>query len=180
MNSPFSNLYEQIMLRIQDNINPIRYINQELGQLENYNPATGRPSVVFPCVLIDFDNFTAEDGGDGLQMLTGEVVIRLAIDTWTPAHNLMTAETREKSLSYFELEFALNQALGNWAADSVFNDQQKLIAHFSSLSRAAVFTEKRDDGMRVRVLKFKTAIEDWSLCYRNITAKAAPELIMST
>ena len=176
MNSPFSNLYEQIMLRIKDQVQSVRYINQELGQLENYSSSTGRPAVTYPCVLIDLDSFSTSDLGGNAQSLEGEVVIRLALDTWSNASSLASAETREKSLKYFDVEFDIYQAISSWSPDSLYNEDT-LIAHFSTLARIAVSTEKREDGIRVRVMRFKAEIEDYSATDKARIAIAQLEII---
>ena len=176
MNSPFSNLYEQLIARIKDQVPSIRYINQDLGQLENYNPSTGRPSVTYPCILIDFDNFTANDLGEAAQTLEGEVIIRLALDTWTNASSLSSPELREKSLKYFDVEFDIYRSLSRWSADSLYDDNNELIAHYGALSRTATSTEKRDDGLRVRVIKFQTSIEDYSVTERLRKTAATAEI----
>src|SRR5690606_7773624 len=114
MTSPFANLYETIIARIKAQVAAVRYVNQDLGQLENYNPNTGRPAVSFPCVLIDFDNFNADDLTDKIQELEGDVIIRIALDTWSNSSSLNNSDTRSKALAYYDIEHAVYKALHAW------------------------------------------------------------------
>ena len=165
MNSPFANLYEAIMARIKAQVPAIRYASQELGQLENYNPSTGRPSVTFPCVLIDFDNFAASDLTYGIQDLTGDVIVRIALDTWSSASSLTPADVRAQALNYYDVEWNLYCALHGWSPNP---------DTAGYLTRTGVQTEKRDDAIRVREMRFRLRFTDTSAEDRRIEITKPP------
>lgn len=50
MTSPFATLLTALQARIQDKVTAIRYIDQDLGQLQDEM----RPAISFPAALIDF------------------------------------------------------------------------------------------------------------------------------
>lgn len=168
MNSPFANLYETIMARIKSEVTAVRYVNQDLGQLEYYNANTGRPAVSFPCALIDFDNFNADDLSDKSQELEGDVIIRIALDTWSSASSITPTEVRTKALSYYDVEHAVYKALHAWCpgpADSC-----------GYLTRTGTATEQREDAIRVRVMRFRLRFRDDSACPIYQQATATPDI----
>lgn len=159
LQSPFSKLLQQIKDRITDQVPEIRYINQELGQLEET-----KPPVTYPCVLIDMDEFEfTETGNEPKQMADGFVVIRLGLKTNSTSSNLAPAAVFEKAMEFYELEYKLYSALHNWAPTG-----------FSRLLRKKASTEKREDNMRVRIMPFAINFED-SGAKKTYTIRATPE-----
>lgn len=126
----------------------LRYIDQDLGQLENY---TIRPSVSFPCALLELGEFDFDDfAGMNTQHGHGMVLIRLAIEAWSPANNLAAQQIRETALSYYDIEQKIHLALHGWRATG-----------FSKLLRRKAVKEQRDDtNLRVRILAYTTSFED--------------------
>ena len=76
--SPFSNLYLNAVARITDKAPLIRYVEQDLGQMEHY-PEGGRPPVSFPCALIDIEEISFDETGELIKVDTrnGEYVSRV-------------------------------------------------------------------------------------------------------
>lgn len=145
--SPFANIYLKVMERLALMVPELRYIDQDLGQLENY---TTRPAVSFPCGLIEVDEFDFSEVGNELRQIgEGVVMIRLGYPAFNPANNLAPAAVREKALEYYNIEQKIYQALHGWCADG-----------FSRLLRRKSKREERDDTIKVRVMVFAASFDD--------------------
>lgn len=162
LESPNSILYEAIVERIKTTVPDIKYIDQDLGQMENYGD---RPALSFPAVLIDLDEFEfSEVGSNPVQMADGFVVIRLAVPQWSSTAGFTPAGVREKALKYYEIEQKLIEKLHNWAPTG-----------FNRLLRRKVRSEKRDDLYRVRIIAFQIGYKDES-CVPQKQKVARPTL----
>jgi len=148
LTSPFATLHNAIIERIKQQVPAIRFIDQDLGQLENYDL---KPPVSFPCVLMDVgDEFAYSDiGGQQHQLAEGTIMLRLALVQYTQSNNLVPANIRENALQYYELENDLVKALHGWAPTG-----------FSRMLRRKAITEKREDDIRVRAIPFAISFTD--------------------
>lgn len=146
MDSQFVQMYLEIMARIKDQVPDISYINFDLGQLENYGE---RPAVSFPCVLLDFDNFTFSDMLSNSQIAEGTVRVRFAFAPFSNTSSLTPQIAQAKGLNYLEIERKLYKALHGWDGTD-----------FGALMRESVETEKREDDLRVRAMNFSTTFQD--------------------
>lgn len=145
--SPEANLYTAIIERITAEVPEIRYIDLDLGQLENYEI---RPAVAWPCMLIDLDESKYSDAGSKLHQLADcMITIRLGVVKYTDSNNLTPTNIRPNALKYFELENKVFKALHGWAAPG-----------FNRLLRVGGGTEKRDDDIRVRVSRYSYTFTD--------------------
>jgi hypothetical protein len=153
LQSPFANLYTAIMQRINTAMPAIKFISQDLGQLDLYDE---RPPVSWPCVLIDIGDAAFEDAGNNLQLATANVTLRLSHTTYSDISNLPNAQVRELGLKYYELEHELCSYLHGWQpVDAQGNEYDEL----GELCRVATATEKRDDNIRVRLITFSVAMQ---------------------
>lgn len=133
-------IFEAILQRLMT-VPDVRYIEQYLGQLENYDL---RPPVNWPCCLIDIDDFSFSDTGNELGQLAGGFLqVRIGLVKYTDSNNLTPANIRPNGYKYMEVADAVAAALHGWAPPGCTR----------LLKRAAV-TEKRDDDIRVKVLRF--------------------------
>ena len=146
--SPFSSLYYQIMQRLQTEVPEIRWIDQDLGQLDHYEM---RPPVSFPCVLLDMDAFAPTALSGNIQLMQGAVSLRLAFDVWSATDSTTPDAWRDAGLAFYELEWKINKALMGWTP-----------VGFSHLVRASTATEKREDNIRVREIRYEVQFEDRS------------------
>jgi hypothetical protein len=156
----FADLFLAISSYLKTAIPEVRFIDADLGQLDNYEL---RPAVTFPCILIDFAQATYTDLGHPSQL--GEVVIsiRLAVSPFSASNILAPLSVREKAVSYFTIEQKIFIALSGFYT-----------AYTTPLSRTAVSTELRqDDTIRVRNITFTTSYQD-DTAQPNRTAYAAP------
>lgn len=165
MVSFFANLLLAIQARIADQVPEIRYIDQDLGQLEIYEL---RPAVSWPCLLIDFDTTNYSNEGELAQIGENIIQFRLGIDTYTSANSLGPLQVRQAALDYYELENKVFVALHGWDGDGLCQP----------LSRTAAATEKREDKFRVRIIHFATAFEDVSAMpqYARVTLGTVIEI----
>lgn len=139
----FTALLERIVAKVPE----IRYIEQDLGQLENYEI---RPAVSWPCCLIDIDDVDfSEAGGNLVQIGEGFVQVRLGLVKYTDSNNLVPKEIRSNSFRYLEVESKISKALHGWAP-----------AGFGRLLRRKSVTEKRDDDIRVKILRFAISYKE--------------------
>lgn len=146
--SPFANLYLNTVDRLKDKAPSLRYIEQDMGQMEHY-PEGGKPSVSFPCALIEIDDTAFDEMGELCQLGEGILQVRICQPTYSGASNLAPQEVRKKALGYYETEQEVHLALHGWAKDNV----GKLIRVSSKL-------EKRHDEYRVRIVRYKFGMED--------------------
>lgn len=145
--SPNEQLFESLLARIADKVPEIRFIDQDLGQLENYDM---RPAVSWPCLFIDIEETRFSDAaGNFMQIGEGMVTFRLGLVKYSNSNNITPANVRKNALFYYRLENKLYKALHGWAPDG-----------FTRLLRRAEATERRDDDIRVRISKYAISFED--------------------
>ncbi len=149
MNSPFSNLYLALLERIKVEVPDIRHIDQNLGQLDDY---VKRPELLFPCVLIDFENWNFSNLGEYGQAGEGDITIYLGFARHLSSSNLTPDAWRQAALEYYEIEWALHRALHGWEPNE----------WCSSLTRTTAQTLHNPLGVRLRPVRYRVRIEDWS------------------
>ena len=147
MKSLFAQLLLKLSQQIKDKVPSIRWIDQDLGQLENYDI---RPSVSWPCVLIDFTQTSYEQMQQNRQLGNITFTLRLGFDSFSASASTAPQATREKALEYYELEQSLYEAVQGYTADDLMQD----------CTRISAVTEKREDAYRVRILTFTSMTED--------------------
>lgn len=148
LQSPEANLLKGIIEKIKT-VPEIRFISQDIGQLENYEI---RPAVSWPCCLIDIEDGRYSDAGDQLiQHAEKTITLRLGVVKYSDVHQLAPDGVIEQALHYLEIENKLFKALHG-----------KAVPGFGKFMRVLDATEKRDDDIRVRVIKFSVAYQDTS------------------
>lgn len=157
----FGLLLIAIQKRLKEKVPEIRYVNQDLGQLELENPP-----VSWPCFLVDFTDTAYSDLLLGEQ--EGELNFsgRLGFNPFSQTSNLQEEEIRKKGLAYYALEAKLNAALHGWQPtyDTGVPDGDGNAVYAplcQPLSRRRAATERREeDTFRVRGLMFTTGFHD--------------------
>ena len=162
MNSSFANLYINTVARLTDKAPLLRYVEQDLGQMEHY-PEGGRPPVSFPCVLIDIEDTAFDEMGEQCQLGEGILQVRICQPTYSASNNLAPDQVRETALSYYETEQQVHEALHGWAKDNI-----------SKLVRVSAKTEKRNDEYRVRTVRYRFGMEDYSTAPKKVTIARPP------
>ena len=163
--SPFGNLYLQSKNRLMSNAPSLRYIDQDLGQLEHFDKV---PAVSLPCALIDIDDTTFQEAGELTQTGDGILKVRICLGSYSSSSNLSPDDVVEEALSYYEIEQEVFLALHGWGRDN-----------FKKLIRISAITEKRNDNYRVRVMKFRVGMQDDSAT-PLLTTIARPDLTLVT
>lgn len=153
-----TSLFNQLLIKLQTRIlaqvpddgndTGIRYIDQDFAQLEVYDT---RPSVAFPCALIDYNQTVYKDLQLKSQLCTLNMNVRLGFDPYSSSNSLTDEATREKALSFYEIENKIYLAIQDWNADGLLTIPFK---------RISAITEKRQDKFRVRVIAFRASYED--------------------
>jgi len=145
--SPFSKIFLSLMERIEATVPEIKHIDQDLGQIEG---ASSRPSVAFPCVLVDFENWVFENHTDNCQKGEGDVIITLAFAQYVPSSESAGPEYRAEALKYYEHEQKIHMSLQGWSP----NDES------GYLTRTGIATLNKLVGIRVRKLRYRLEFED--------------------
>ena len=149
MNSPFARLFLALQERIALQVPDIKHIAQDMGQLS----AKSRPPVSWPCVLIDFDNFSFDNLSENVQVAKGAVVLRLGFNPHSGTGKDTPADYREAALAYYDLEWSLHKALQGWSPDG---------NEYGHLMRTSAATQRRQDGYRIRELIYSISFDDYS------------------
>lgn len=146
--SPFKTLFLALQERILQEVEEIRYIDQDLGQLSE-----DRPPLSLPAVLIDFSDFDFEDLAENKQIGEGAVVVKLVFDVYSNSNNLTPEEWKNKALSFYDTEWSIFKALQGWKPhDPSWS--------YGYMMRTNVVTEGSYPGLRVRNLQFSISFED--------------------
>lgn len=153
MNSPFANIFVAVQQYVQAQVPGIAYIDQDLGQLKT----SSRPPVQWPCLLIDFEDFTFENLGENVQTAKGTVVLRLGFAPHSNSSQVTPSQYQQQALQYYDIEWALHKAIQGWSPGT----------DFGSLIRTATTTQKRSDSYRVRELRYSLAFEDFSTKWKQ-------------
>jgi hypothetical protein len=169
MNSPFAEGYIAILNRLRTGLTKeeMSHLDQELGQLEAYQPG-GHPPVTFPCGLIDFDNFSFEQEGENIQRATGDVIIRIGYKPLSSSGAATPTIYREKAITFWEIEWKLHKLLQDWSPGEMFGH----------LIRKRAVTERREDNIRVRELRYGFNFEDYSTKHALNTAAVNVEVLI--
>jgi hypothetical protein len=151
MNNFFGTVYLEIADRLKAEVPELRWIDQDFGQLEHFEY---KPGVSFPCALIDFIGADYDALATGSQFGNVTVQVRLGFAPFSSSQQNAPTDVKEKALAYYDIEQKIVNALHNWPSSI----SQVLV-------RKNIFTEHRENdqiGLRVRVLSFTTAYEDYS------------------
>ncbi len=163
LTSPHANLYNSLLQRLADGAPDIRFVSQDMGQLEHYNM---RPAVSWPCCLIDIAATKFSDmQNNTTQMAEGVVVLRIGMIQYTDASNLTPDQWREKALQFYEIEQQVYIALHGWAPPG-----------FGKLLRRSSSTEQREDDIRIRVLEMSYSYTDETAAPAKISIPRPPAI----
>lgn len=147
--SHFKLLYQELVKRLVDQVGEIKYIDQDLGQLE----VNERPPVRFPCVLIDLSDATFDDVGENYQLATVSISLRLGFAPFTSANSIQKDSFSDKALQFYDIEAKIHKALHGHTLENPDAD-------FRELTRVSASTEQREPEIRVRQLVYNIEFED--------------------
>jgi len=147
MNSIFAKIMFDLQNHIKTAMPELRQVDQYLGQ----DQTDTRPSLLFPAVLIDFENTEYQQTGSGSQFGICTLSVRLCHANFTTATSKSADALREASMQAYELEAKLVNTIHLW---------EPQLQYCQPLVRTADQSENRNDiGMRIRTIAFTTAFE---------------------
>lgn len=159
----FSLMLLNIQARIKALVPEIKWIDQDLGQLEE---DTERPRVQWPCLLVDFPDANYDELQNNKQWATGVIQFRIGFNPFTSSAAVTPLPSLQLSLGFWELEQKVFAALQAWNGEGLCQP----------MTRTKGRTENgRGDMFRVRVMTFTTTWED-SSAMPAITTVARPSL----
>jgi hypothetical protein len=167
MISPIANLFLSLQYTISNladgsGNNYFKFVDQELGQLDNQKPGS-QPPVLFPCVLIDIDDLHYKSIATNSQMATGKVILRLGFPPYSAGSAATPAEYKQKSLYYYELEQILHLTLQGQPPILLDDSETDILVNiFGKFNRLSAKTEHRKDTLRVREITYEIAYDDYS------------------
>lgn len=156
-------IFLETQQRIKDTIPEIKWIDQDLGQLEFY---TDRPAVLFPCCLIDFDDITFSNMGNHAQLCTAMVNLRVAFSVLHHSNQVTPQPYREKALEIFDVLKKIHQYLHGWSGEQ-----------FGEMTRIRQTAEAREDTLRVYNLQFQVQYEEYFEPSNNRVIRPVPVLV---
>lgn len=162
LSSPLGNLFIAIQERLQLKVPALKWIDQQFGQLDNYQPGY-KPPVLFPCNLIDLVGFTFEDQSNGVQIAQGRVVCYLSTAPFSNSNQSTPLPQKEKALEFYELEHEIKTHLHNWQPEG-----------FSKLSHRSLDNSDMEAKIRERIIVFDVSFTDTS-AKKPTTLVARPE-----
>lgn len=122
-------LFKAISDAITANVAAVRWVDFDLGQLEQETPP-----VSFPCALIGFQSATFENIAGTGQQADILVSVRLAFRVFERTHSKATSNFRNEGLAHLDTIQAVHNALNGLDGDN-----------FSALIRSGYENEKRAD-----------------------------------
>lgn len=161
-------LFLAIQERIKTKVPKVKWIDHDLGQLEVQQE---RPTVLFPCVLIDLPDTQFDDESEGAQIGNPTIEIRIGFAPFTYTNHVAPLPAREAALEYYEIEQEVFEALHGWepvGADGTILGQ--------SMLRRSARTERREDTIRVRSLSFVSMYEDGTAKKKRRTVSVSPRI----
>ena len=147
--SPKAILMKKIIDYLRDEIVELKYINIDLGQFDFYEV---RPTVTFPCCLVDIVQIQYDQRQDG-QHGNLEVRLRFGFEVMKDTSSLAPDEVLEAGLNYFDIENKVYLKMQYWRASGLV---------FNEFIRLRDANEKIGDGFRVINSDYKASFVDRS------------------
>lgn len=136
-------IYTAIMARLKETVPELNWIDIDEGQLEYY---AERPSVAFPCALIDIAVTQCEDLYERAQLCRATIGIRVVQNIPTSRTNSVATEpVRTNALERYQLVEKVFESLQSWGGSG-----------FNPLSRMSQKKESRKDFLFVVRIDFAT------------------------
>ncbi|MEI6898275.1 MAG: hypothetical protein WCL00_00225 [Bacteroidota bacterium] len=140
-------LIEDLKERLLQEVPAAKYIDEDWGQLDYYNP---NQPVKWPCILLDITQIPWTNEGKHVQLGVAAVSIKVA-DMRLSNTNVKAPESqRTKAASFFDILDDIHKALHGWTAGS----------QYGPLTRLMTRKIGRDDGIREFELIYATEITD--------------------
>lgn len=125
----------------------LRWVDADMGQLNN---SGGRPSVAFPCCLVDMRYPSCDNHQAGHQRVHVQFTLRVAFMGCGNSATAAPISVREQALQGLDILEKIHDALQWWNYDRRINPMQ----------RVSVVPEKRSDGLKVYTMIYDSAFMD--------------------
>lgn len=158
-----------VFLSVQDRLATLpelKFIDQDLGQLEIDEQGERESPVAFPCALFDLAEIRYTDNTFNQQQGEAVLEVRLALLAYSAATHYYNTQHKLRALNYWNLEHRVNKVLQGWSNDQYFNP----------LSRISSQTERRKDNIRVRVLRYSFGFIDFTAMAVPVQTIPRPDL----
>lgn len=161
MTSLLAQFYLDLTAHLKTAVPALKWIDQDFGQLEIYEY---RPSVNFPCVLVDFAAAQFENQSRLVQSGVVNITIRLGFAPFSQSYAEAPLSVKEKALEYYDIEQAVYRALQGWQPVNAGERYVQPLMRVSSQTEQRVSASGAQDasGLRVRIITFSTAFDDLS------------------
>lgn len=160
--SLLANIFRAIQTRIAS-LADFNYVDQDLGQLE----IAEKPPFTLPAVLIDLSDIQYSDEANVIQLGECTLSVRLCVAAYNPSFQQIEGDRKDEALKYYDTEQTLNTLLHGWCVNGLTG----------SFSRTQSYTERREDNLRVRCLKYKfTFYDNTSLPYSQQINRPTPHI----
>lgn len=146
-----------IKSRLAEKVAGLRYIDEDWGQLDYYNP---NQPVKWPCAIIDIDQVNWGNQGSLVQIGLASISVRVADMKISNTNQKAPLGQKQKAAEIFDLITAVHQALHGWTADSMNGPLTRLLTR----------KVNRDDGIREFEITYSVQVVD-------DTAKPVPDLV---
>lgn len=141
-------LYNTILDRIKTQVPEIKMIDFEMGQIESLINDQ-RPSVLFPCCLVDIDYLNCDDETDTTQQVEARVTLKFAFQQQNNTDSLATSAKRNAGLLLFDTIEKAHTALQGYSTNE-----------FSKFSRRAMTPDRRFVGIKIIDVVYETTFEE--------------------
>lgn len=108
-------IYDALLTRLSTQVPALKMIDFDMGQLGVLEMDV-RPSVKFPCALIDISYPRCTDEGGGIQLVEPLIRIRLAFETPLPTDSNATEARRATALAVFDAVDLVYSSLQGWSS----------------------------------------------------------------
>jgi hypothetical protein len=137
----------KIIMGLLTGIDGVAWVDKDNKQLDIFDT---KPAVPFPCILIRVSIPLTETAGPGIQVCTGQVIIRIASDLSVSETSSKAPQAAlDRSLAYFNLVDAVYNKLQGYADNYIQN-----------LERVSSMEEDRRDGLTVVKTSFSVIFEE--------------------
>jgi len=140
-------LINLIKFRLQEKVPALKYIDEDWGQLDYYNP---NQPVKWPCVLIDVNQVAWTNEGQHVQLGNASVSIRVADMRLSNSNIKAPQAQRTRAEGILDLLTCVHAALHGWTGDNMN----------SPLTRLTTRKVNRDDGIREFEVIYVSQITD--------------------
>jgi len=141
-------LYETILERLSDQVTELKEIDFNMGQLDVLNMDV-RPSVLFPCALLDIALPVCEDNDEEEQLVNARITVKLAFECPLPTDSQASTLRRDAALMLFEIVDKVYKALQGYGTDE-----------FATFSRKSQVPDNRYAGIKIIDMVFETSFVD--------------------